>query len=88
MSRYLSSTTDLYEALSDAYGDRFSEVVKRNLSVSLSSAGYSPWDIPSEVVDILEGVSVDGYRQMLSNRPEYNIFYHNGYCFLLNPVED
>lgn len=88
MSYYHSSTTDLYEALTDAYGDRFSEVVKRNLAVSLSAAGYTPWDIPSEVADILEGVSVEGYRQMLRNHPKYNIFYHNGYCFLLKMVED
>lgn len=88
MSHYYSSTSDLYDAINEAYGDEFPEVVKRNLALNLSSAGYTPWDIPSSVVDIVEDVSVDEYRQLLRDNPNNGVFLHQGYCFLLDPVDD
>lgn len=85
MLKPLSSASDLYDALNKAYGDAIPIVVKRNISVSLSNAGYLPKDIPSAVISVTRNVSKKEYRRLLLEETLNRVFYHHGYCFILSP---
>lgn len=85
MLKPLSSASDLYSALNKAYGDAIPIVVKRNISVSLSNAGYLPEDIPSAVISVTRNTSKKEYRQLLLEETPNRVFYHHGYCFILSP---
>lgn len=85
MLKPLSSASDLYSALNKAYGDAIPIVVKRNISISLSNAGYLPEDIPSAVISVTRNMSKKEYRQLLLEETLNRVFYHHGYCFILSP---
>ena len=81
----LSPASDLYSALNKAYGDAIPIVVKRNISISLSNAGYLPEDIPSAVSSVTRNMSKKEYRRLLLEGTPNRVFYHHGYCFILSP---
>jgi hypothetical protein len=85
MLKPLSSASDLYDALNAAYGNKIPTVVKRNISVSLSNAGYLPEDIPSAVISVTGNTSKKEYRRLLLEETPNQVFYHHGYCFILSP---
>ena len=85
MLKPLSSASDLYSALNKAYGDAIPIVVKRNISISLSNAGYLPEDIPSAVISVTRNVSKKEYQRLLLEETPNQVFYHHGYCFILSP---
>ena len=85
MLKPLSPASDLYSALNAAYGDAIPIVVKRNISISLSNAGYLPEDIPSAVISVTRNTSKKEYRQLLLEETPNRVFYHHGYCFILSP---
>lgn len=85
MLKPLSSASSLYDALNKAYGDAIPLVVKRNISVSLSNAGYLPEDIPSAVISVTGNTSKKEYRRLLLEETPNRVFYHHGYCFILSP---
>lgn len=85
MLKPLSSASDLYSALNKAYGDAIPIVVKRNISVSLSNAGYLPEDIPAAVISVTRNTSKKEYRRLLLEETPNRVFYHHGYCFILSP---
>lgn len=85
MLKPLSPASDLYAALNKAYGDALPIVVKRNISISLSNAGYLPEDIPSAVISVTRNTSKKDYRQLLLEETPNRVFYHHGYCFILSP---
>lgn len=85
MLKPLNSASDLYSALNKAYGDALPIVVKRNISISLSNAGYLPEDIPSAVISVTRNVSKKEYRRLLLEETPNRVFYHHGYCFTLSP---
>ena len=85
MLKPLSPASDLYSALNKAYGDAIPIVVKRNISISLSNAGYLPEDIPSAVISVTRNMSKKEYRRLLLEETSNRVFYHHGYCFILSP---
>ena len=85
MLKSLSSASDLYSALNKAYGDAIPIVVKRNISVSLSNAGYLPEDIPAAVISVTRNTSKKDYQRLLLEETPNRVFYHHGYCFILSP---
>ena len=85
MSKSLGPAADLYSALNQEYGDALPIVVKRNISISLSSAGYFPEDIPSAVISVTRNTSKKDYRRLLLEEAPNQVFYHHGYCFILSP---
>ena len=85
MLKTLSSASSLYAALNKAYGDALPIVVKRNISISLSNAGYLPEDIPSAVISVTRNISKKEYRRLLLEETLNRVFYHHGYCFILSP---
>lgn len=85
MLKPLSSASDLYSALNKAYGDAIPIVVKRNISISLSNAGYLPEDMPSAVISVTRNMSKEEYRRLLLEETPNRVFYHHGYCFILSP---
>lgn len=85
MLKPLSPASNLYDALNKTYGDAIPIVVKRNLSISLSNAGYLPEDIPSAVISVTRNTSKKDYRQLLHEETPNRVFYHHGYCFILSP---
>ena len=85
MLKPLSSASDLYSALNKAYGNKIPTVVKRNISISLTAAGYSPEDIPSAVISITGNTSKKEYQRRLLEEHSNRVFYCNGYCFILSP---
>ena len=85
MLKPLSSASNLYDALNKAYGDALPIVVKRNISISFSNAGYLPEDIPSAVISVTRNMSKKEYRRLLLEDTPNRVFYHHGYCFILSP---
>ena len=85
MLKPLSPASNLYDALNKAYGDAIPIVVKRNISISLSNAGYLPEDIPSAVISVTRNMSKKEYRRLLLEETPNRVFYHHGYCFILSP---
>lgn len=85
MLKPLSSASDLYSALNKAYGDAIPIVVKRNISVSLSNAGYLPEDLPAAVLSVTRNTSKKDYQRLLLEETPNRVFYHHGYCFILSP---
>ena len=85
MLKPLSPASSLYDALNQAYGDELPIVVKRNISISLSNAGYLPEDIPSAVISVTRNMSKKEYRRLLLEETPNRVFYHHGYCFTLSP---
>lgn len=85
MLKPLSPASSLYDALNLAYGDELPIVVKRNISISLSNAGYLPEDIPSAVISVTGNTSKKEYRRLLLEETPNRVFYHHGYCFILSP---
>ena len=84
MLKPLSSASGLYSALNKAYGDAIPIVVRRNISISLSNAGYLPEDIPSAVISVTRNMSKKEYRRLLLEETPNRVFYHHGYCFTLS----
>lgn len=85
MLKPLSPASSLYDALNKAYGDAIPIVVKRNISVSLSNAGYLPEDIPAAVISVTRNTSKKDYQRLLLEETPNRVFYHHGYCFILSP---
>ena len=85
MLKPLSSASDLYDALNKAYCNKIPTVVKRNISISLSNAGYLPEDIPAAVISVTRNMSKKEYRRLLLEETPNRVFYHHGYCFILSP---
>lgn len=85
MLKPLSPASSLYDALNKAYGDAIPIVVKRNISISLSNAGYLPEDIPSAVISVTRNTSKKDYQRLLLEETPNRVFCHHGYCFILPP---